>query len=153
MDLGAIMKQAQQMQAEMAKAQEELKDEVLEHVDVVGVNCLRVDLELLEIQVAAHLHRDHAAADRGLDRLVLEVFLGLRHLGLHLLGLLEDRSEVGLLGHQFSAWLLWDWSTSTAPKSRLTLSMSSSVLSVFSSGGGALSLVSSEMTSVAPVRP
>ena len=30
MDMGALMKQAQQMQADMAKAQEELKDEVVD---------------------------------------------------------------------------------------------------------------------------
>jgi len=75
------------------------QDHVLQHVDVLGVNGLWIDLDLLQLEVAAHLHGDHSAADRRGDGLVLELVLGLGHLGLHLLGLLEDGSEVGLLGH------------------------------------------------------
>ncbi len=53
MDLGAIMKQAQQMQAEMAKAQEELKDEVVEASAGGGMIKVKVsgDLAVQEIEI------------------------------------------------------------------------------------------------------
>ncbi len=53
MDLGALMKQAQQMQAEMAKAQEELKDEVVEASSGGGMVKVKLsgELELLEITI------------------------------------------------------------------------------------------------------
>jgi nucleoid-associated protein EbfC len=59
MDLGAMMKQVQQMQAEMASAQEKLKDEVVEASAGGGMVKAKMsgDLRLLE------LHIDPQAAD------------------------------------------------------------------------------------------
>jgi len=59
MDLGAMMKQVQQMQAEMATAQEKLKDEVVEASSGGGMVKAKMsgDLRLLE------LHIDPQAAD------------------------------------------------------------------------------------------
>ena len=53
MDIGAIMKQAQQMQAEMAKAQEELKDEVVDASAGGGMVKVKVsgDLTVQEIAI------------------------------------------------------------------------------------------------------
>lgn len=53
MDMGAMMKQVQQMQAEMAKAQEELKDEVVEASAGGGVVKVTMsgDLELRSIEI------------------------------------------------------------------------------------------------------
>jgi hypothetical protein len=53
MDLNAIMKQAQQMQAEMAQAQEKLKDEVVEASAGGGMVKVKMsgDLRLLEIAI------------------------------------------------------------------------------------------------------
>jgi DNA-binding YbaB/EbfC family protein len=55
MDLNAIMKQAQQMQAEMAQAQEKLKDEVVEASAGGGMVKVKMsgDLRLLEIAIDA----------------------------------------------------------------------------------------------------
>ncbi len=54
----------------------------------------------LQLHVAAHRHLDHAAAGARLDGLVLELLLGLRHLGLHLLDLLHQLAHVRSLRHQ-----------------------------------------------------
>ncbi len=53
MDLGAMMKQVQQMQAEMASAQEKLKDEVVEASAGGGMVKAKMsgDLRLLELQI------------------------------------------------------------------------------------------------------
>ena len=53
MDMGALMKQAQQMQAEMAKAQDELKDEVVEASAGGGVVKVEVtgDLAVQKIEI------------------------------------------------------------------------------------------------------
>jgi nucleoid-associated protein EbfC len=52
-DLGAMMKQVQQMQAEMMKAQEELKDEVVEASAGGGMVKIKIsgDLEVREILI------------------------------------------------------------------------------------------------------
>ena len=52
-DINALMKQAQQMQAEMAEAQEKLKDEVVEASAGGGVVKVKMsgDLRLLEIAI------------------------------------------------------------------------------------------------------
>jgi nucleoid-associated protein EbfC len=52
-DFGAILKQAQQMQAEMLKAQEELKNEVVEATVGGGMVSVKMtgDLELKEIRI------------------------------------------------------------------------------------------------------
>jgi DNA-binding YbaB/EbfC family protein len=54
LDMGALMKQAQQMQADMAKAQEELKDEVVEASAGGGMVKVKVsgDLVVQGISVA-----------------------------------------------------------------------------------------------------
>ena len=53
MDLGAMMKQVQQMQAEMTEAQEKLKDEVVEASAGGGMVKVKMsgDLRLLEIAI------------------------------------------------------------------------------------------------------
>jgi DNA-binding YbaB/EbfC family protein len=53
MDMGAILKQAQQMQADMAKVQEELKDEIVEASSGGGMVKVKVscDLALQEIVI------------------------------------------------------------------------------------------------------
>jgi DNA-binding YbaB/EbfC family protein len=55
MDLNAIMKQAQHMQAEMAQAQEKLKEEVVEASAGGGMVKVKMsgDLRLLEIAIDA----------------------------------------------------------------------------------------------------
>jgi nucleoid-associated protein EbfC len=52
-DFGAILKQAQQMQAEMAKAQEDLKNEVVEATVGGGMVSVKMtgDMELKEIRI------------------------------------------------------------------------------------------------------
>jgi DNA-binding YbaB/EbfC family protein len=52
-DLGAMMKQVQQMQADMMKAQEELKDEVVEASAGGGMIKVKIsgDLEIKEIAI------------------------------------------------------------------------------------------------------
>ena len=96
-------------------------DHVLEHLDVLGVDRVRVDRELLELEVAGHHDLDHAAAGGRLDALVLEPLLRLHHLLLHLLRLLEQGVEVRL-GHQDSS----SAGSSSASNSRMKRSMSSS---------------------------
>ena len=74
-----------------------------EHLHVLGVDRRGVDLDRLDLQVAADLHRHHAAAGGGLDDLVLELLLGGLHVLLHLLDLLQHLLHVRharLLGHQ-----------------------------------------------------
>ena len=53
MDLNQLMKQAQQMQAEMMKAQEELKNEVVEASAGGGMVTVKIsgDLELKELRI------------------------------------------------------------------------------------------------------
>lgn len=52
-DFGAILKQAQQMQADMVKAQEDLKNETVEATVGGGTVAVKMrgDLELLEIRI------------------------------------------------------------------------------------------------------
>jgi nucleoid-associated protein EbfC len=54
-DFGAILKQAQQMQAEMVKAQEDLKNETVEATVGGGVVSVKMsgDLELQELKIDA----------------------------------------------------------------------------------------------------
>ena len=47
MDMGAILKQAQQMQADMAKAQEELKDEIVDASTSGGMVKVKVSGDLV----------------------------------------------------------------------------------------------------------
>src|SRR3954451_10194690 len=75
-------------------------DHVLEHLGILRVDPVRIDLELLQHEVAAHLHGDHAAAGGRLDGLVLELLLRGHHVVLHLLDLLHHVGHVRRLGHQ-----------------------------------------------------
>ncbi len=97
-------------------------DHVLQHLDVLGVDRVGVDLERLELEVAAHHDLDHAAAGGRLDLLVLELLLRGHHVGLHLLGLLQQGVQVRGLGHQDSS----SAGSSSASNSRMKVSMSSS---------------------------
>src|SRR4051795_9037211 len=123
------------------------RDHVLEELSVLGIDRLRVDLDLTQVHVARHRHLDHAAAGARLDDLLLELLLGLGHLGLHLLGLLEELVHVRTLGHQ-PASLSRGSSGTTSVASKLSLIMSiisSSLRSAVSSSAsaGASSSISS----------
>src|SRR6185312_12164820 len=69
-------------------------DEVLEHLDLVGVHERLVELDLAQIALATDRHLDQPAAGGAghLDRLELRLHLG--HLGLHLLRLLHHLPEI-----------------------------------------------------------
>ena len=64
----------------------------------VAAERVGTDDDLLHLEVTGDLDRHHPAAGGGLDDLVLELLLGLHHLGLHLLDLLEHLVHVRL-GH------------------------------------------------------
>ena len=75
---------------------------VLEQLGVVGVDRLRIDLDLADLARAGRLDGDDAAARRRLDRLVRELVLHAGHLLLHLLRLLQQLVHVeAALGHLF----------------------------------------------------
>ena len=103
-------------------------DHVLQHLGVLGVDRLRVDLDLAQLHVAGHGHLDHPPTRAGLDDLVLELLLRLGHLSLHLLGLLEDLIHVGPLGHQPASLSRASSSGTTSVASKLSL-----IRSIFSS--------------------
>src|SRR5690349_5163062 len=67
--------------------------QVLEHLRVLGVDDLAVDLDRHDLLFAVGHHRDHAAARGGLHRLLGRLRLQLLHLGLELLRLLHDVAE------------------------------------------------------------
>src|SRR5262249_21623798 len=67
---------------------------VREHLRIVGVDRLRRNLDLGDLERAGRLDLHRPAAGGGLDHFVCELFLGLRHLILHLLGLLHQLFEV-----------------------------------------------------------
>src|SRR5581483_2549606 len=95
------------------------------------------DHDLAELHVAGHRHLDHAPAGARLDRLVLELLLGLRHLGLHLLRLLEQLVEVGSLWHQpASLSRASSGTTSLASKLSLIMAIRSSSLIAEDAGAG-----------------
>src|SRR5437660_6341751 len=68
--------------------------EVLERLDVFGVDRLLLDPDLLALLGAGHHDDDRSAASRSLDRHRGEIVLCLRHVGLHLLRELLDVAEV-----------------------------------------------------------
>src|SRR5581483_4678983 len=79
------------------------EDGVLEQLRVVGVDRLRVDVDLLDLSGAGRLHGDEPAAGRGLDHLLRQLLLRLLHLCLHLLRLPEQLVHVEALArHQSS---------------------------------------------------
>src|SRR5437879_6780997 len=69
-------------------------DEVLEHLDLVGVDQRLVELDAAQIALAADRHLDQPAAGGAghLDRLELRLHFG--HLRLHLLRLLHHLPEI-----------------------------------------------------------
>src|SRR5215208_539375 len=99
-------------------------DEVLEHLDVIGIDGVWVDLERLHAQVARDDDLDHAAAGGRLDGLGLELLLRLLLLGEHRLRLLEHLVEVGRLGHQVDSSSGGRTSASNSSTKRLTSSSS-----------------------------
>src|SRR5688572_1899722 len=128
-------------------------DHVLEHLDVLGIDRVRVDRQLLQLQLAADLHRHHAAAGAGLHDLVLQLLLSLRHVGLHLLDLLHHLVQVGLTHQSFSSSCGVS-KTSSAPNSARSRSISWSWSSVAGPGGGATASLSSKASvSGCPVIP
>src|SRR6478609_5457575 len=68
--------------------------EVGEHLGVVGIDCLRIDAELLELTGRARDDGHHAPARRCLGRLLGSLLLHLLHLRLHLLRLLHQCVDV-----------------------------------------------------------
>ena len=102
------------------------EDEVLEHLDVVGIHGLGVDRQRLDAHVAAHHDLDHPAAGRRLDPFGLERLLRLLLRGHHLLRLLEHRLQVRWLGHQFCDSSVSSGTISSASNSALKRSTSSS---------------------------
>ena len=76
--------------------------EVLEHLDVLGVDRVGVDGDRLDAQVAGRDDLDHAAAGGRLDALLLERLLRLLLRGHHLLGLLEHLRRFGGCGIRLS---------------------------------------------------
>src|SRR5262249_11870462 len=81
------------------------KHHVGEHLRVVGVDRLRRDLDLRDLERAGRLDLHHPAAGGCLDDFVGKLFLRLRHLVLHLLGLLHQLLEVHR--HQRSSSTSW----------------------------------------------
>src|SRR5262249_20452341 len=69
-------------------------DEVLEHLDLVRVDQRLVDLERLQVALAADRDLDHAAAGGAVHLDGFEARLHLGHLGLHLLRLLHHLAEI-----------------------------------------------------------
>src|SRR5262249_61554925 len=67
--------------------------EVLQHLGLVLVDDLGVDLDRNDLLLAVGLDRHHAAARRGLDLLLADLFLERGHLLLEALGLLHEISE------------------------------------------------------------
>src|SRR5438128_2220262 len=65
------------------------QNHVLKELDVFGIDRVRIDPDLLDLEVPRDLDRHHASSGGGFHDLVLELLLRLRHVGLHLLDLLE----------------------------------------------------------------
>src|SRR5215217_7293416 len=74
-------------------------DQVAEHLDVVGVERVGVDRDRRHRLVALDPGRDHAAPGRALDDLLGQLGLGVLHLPLHLLQLLQH-----LVGVEATPW-------------------------------------------------
>src|SRR6266511_747908 len=113
------------------------ENHVLKKLRVLRIDRLRIDGDLEQAQIAAHLDLDHPAAGTRLDDLVLELLLRLHHLGLHLLDLLHHRVQLepsgpGCSGHlaaSSSASRSSASSNSSASNSDLSFAISSSSLS------------------------
>ncbi len=115
--------------------------EVLQQLDVLGIDRGGIDHDVLDLQIAGHLDLHHAAAGGRLDRLVLELLLGGHHVGLHLLDLLEHLLHVRL-GHQWAS-ASSSWVSSSASNASLKRAITSSSVS----GGGSSAIASSSRSS------
>ena len=74
-------------------------DEILEHLDVVGIDDTGIDRHRLEMAGSGDDRLHHPAPSRPLDGLGCQRFLGRGHLGLHLLHLLHHLVHLLLVGH------------------------------------------------------
>src|SRR4051794_190035 len=128
------------------------EDGVLEHLDVLGVDRVRVDGDRLDRELARRDDLDHAPARRGLDAFVLEGLLRRHHVLLHLLDLLEHLLHVGLGRHQgVSSGSGSDSGRISASNSSTKRSISSSSDSARASVSGASARISWASRSDAPV--
>jgi hypothetical protein len=70
------------------------KDEVLEDLDVLGVDGGGIDLDAPQLLRPGHDHADRSTADGGLDRGLGQLGLDAGHVGLHLLRHLGQLTDV-----------------------------------------------------------
>src|SRR5262249_39781207 len=96
-DLEAAGQLAELLLHELARFSERLvrrrEHQILEHLHVVLVDDLRIDLDGRELLLAVGLDRHHAAAGGGVDFALADLFLHRRHLRLQLLRFLHDVPE------------------------------------------------------------
>ena len=74
-------------------------DQILEHLDVVGIDGLGLDLDGEQLLLAVDLRRGHAAAGAGLELAGLDLLLHLLHLLLKLLRLARELLHVAAAHH------------------------------------------------------
>src|SRR5712691_1856306 len=65
-------------------------DEIFKHLNIIGVDDLRLNFDAEHFALAIHCHSEHTATDRSIERLFGNLFLQLHHFLLHLLGLLHQ---------------------------------------------------------------
>src|SRR5207248_11684852 len=116
------------------------EDHVREHLRVVGIDRLLGDPDLRDLERARRLHGHDPAAGRGLDGLVGELLLRLRHLLLHLLDLLQHLVHVHAHGGYASS------SISRASKVSLKSEMKSSSVWATSSSAAWVSSPTANVT-------
>ena len=74
-------------------------DHVLQHLDIIGIHSLGIDLDANQLMLAVDSCSHHAAASLGGVGLGLHLLLHPQHLLLHLLGLLHHCSLIHTTGH------------------------------------------------------
>ena len=74
-------------------------DKIFKHLNVIGVNDLRLNFDAEHFALTIHCHSDHPATDRGIECLFRNLFLQLHHFLLHLLGLLHQITHSTSHGH------------------------------------------------------
>src|SRR5207244_7803418 len=96
-DLETAGQLAELLLDELARFPERLvargQHQILEHLNVVLVDDLGIDLDRGDLLLAVRLDRHHATARRGFDLPLPDLFLQGRHLRLQLLGFLHDVAE------------------------------------------------------------